>query len=109
MDFNSALNHSVWLAYMAVFAGGLLTTLTPCVFPLIPITVSIFGARKAVAKSESALLSGLYVCGIAVTYTALGLIAASTGRAFGSVMGNRWIISAVAALFITFALAMFGL
>ena len=88
MDFTAALNHSVWLAYVAVFAGGLLTALTPCVFPLIPITVSIFGARKAVAKSESALLSGLYVCGIAVMYTALGLLAASTGKAFGSVMGN---------------------
>jgi thioredoxin:protein disulfide reductase len=109
MDFNSAVNHGVWFAYMAVFAGGLLTALTPCVFPLIPITVSIFGARQAVARSESALLSGLYVSGIAVMYTALGLLAASTGRAFGSVMGNRWIISAVAALFIVCALAMFGL
>ena len=109
MDFTAALNHSVWLAYVAVFAGGLLTALTPCVFPLIPITVSIFGAQKALAKSESALLSGLYVCGIAVMYTALGLLAASTGKAFGSVMGNPWIISAVAALFITFAFAMFGL
>jgi len=109
MDFNTALNHGVWVAYMAVFVGGLLTALTPCVFPLIPITVSIFGARKAVGKVESALLSGLYVCGIAVMYAALDLLAASTGRAFGSVMGNRWIVSAVAALFVTFALAMFGL
>jgi thioredoxin:protein disulfide reductase len=109
MDFNSAVNHGVWFAYMAVFVGGLLTALTPCVFPLIPITVSIFGARQSVTKSESALLSGLYVSGIAVMYTALGLLAASTGRAFGSVMGNRWIISAVAVLFIVCALAMFGL
>jgi thiol:disulfide interchange protein DsbD len=109
MDFNTAINHGVWIAYMAVFVGGLLTALTPCVFPLIPITVSIFGARKTVAKPESALLSGLYVLGIAVMYTALGLLAASTGRAFGSVMGNRWVVSAVAALFIIFAMAMFGL
>jgi thiol:disulfide interchange protein DsbD len=109
MDFNTAVNHGVWVAYISVFVGGLLTALTPCVFPLIPITVSIFGARKTVSKAESAPLSGLYVLGIAVMYTALGLLAAFTGRAFGSVMGNRWVISAVAALFITFALAMFGL
>jgi thiol:disulfide interchange protein DsbD len=109
MDFNTALNHSIGLAYIAVFLGGLLTALTPCVFPLIPITVSIFGAKKTKTKTESALLSGLYVLGIAVMYTVLGLVAAATGTAFGSFMGNRWVITAVAALFVVFSLAMFGL
>jgi thioredoxin:protein disulfide reductase len=109
MDFNTAIHHSIGLAYIVVFLGGLLTALTPCVFPLIPITVSIFGAKKTKTKTESALLSGLYVIGIAVTYTGLGLLAAVTGTAFGSVMGNRWIVTAVAALFVAFSLAMFDL
>jgi thiol:disulfide interchange protein DsbD len=109
MDFNTALSHSIGFAYIVVFLGGLLTALTPCVFPLIPITVSIFGARKTNTKAESALLSGLYVLGIAAMYTVLGLVAAATGTAFGGVMGNPWVISTVAALFIVFSLAMFGL
>jgi thioredoxin:protein disulfide reductase len=109
MDFNAAIHHSVGLAYTVVFLGGLLTALTPCVFPLIPITVSIFGAKTTKTKTESALLSGLYVTGIAVMYTALGLLAAVTGTAFGSVMGNRWIVTGVAVLFVVFSLAMFGL
>ena len=65
--------------------GGLLTALTPCVYPLIPITVSVFGARKAGSRGQAMLLSGLYVVGIAVTYSALGVGAALTGKAFGSV------------------------
>src|SRR5439155_5569003 len=95
-------------AYAAVFIGGLLSTLTPCVFPLIPITVSIFGARHAKRKMVAALLSGSYVLGIAVMYTALGMAAAATGTVFGRVMGNPWVITAIAALFIVFALSMFG-
>ncbi len=109
MEFNAAIQHSIGLAYTTAFLGGLLTALTPCVFPLIPITVSIFGAKKTKTKTESALLSGLYVIGIALMYTALGLLAAVTGTAFGSVMGNPWIVAGVAALFIGFSLAMFGL
>ena len=80
--------------------------LTPCVFPLIPITVSIFGARHAKRKTVAALLSGSYVLGIALMYTALGMAAAATGTVFVRVMGNPWVITAIAALFIVFALSM---
>src|SRR5512145_83171 len=65
------------LAYAAAFAGGVLTSLTPCVYPLIPITVSVFGARKG-SRREAALVSGLYVLGIAAMYASLGLAAALT-------------------------------
>ena len=54
------------------FAGGVLTSLTPCVYPLIPITVSIFGARKAGTRGQAMALSGLYVLGIAVMIYLLG-------------------------------------
>lgn len=96
------------LAIAAAFAGGLLTSLTPCVYPLIPITVSVFGARKAGSRAQAMLLSGLYVLGIAITYSALGVGAALTGKAFGSVMSNPWVIGLVAAVLVAMAASMFG-
>ncbi len=94
-------------AFLAAFLGGVLTSLTPCVYPLIPITVSIFGARKA-SRGEAAVLSGLYVGGIAATYTALGVGAALTGQAFGGLMSNVWVIGFVALVFAVMAASMFG-
>jgi thiol:disulfide interchange protein DsbD len=96
------------LAYGAAFAGGVLTSLTPCVYPLIPITVSIFGARTAGSRRQAILLSALYVLGIAVMYSALGMGAALTGKAFGSVMTNPWVMGAVALVFAAMAASMFG-
>jgi thiol:disulfide interchange protein DsbD len=97
------------LAYGIAFAGGVLTSLTPCVYPLIPITVSIFGARKAGSRAQAMALSGLYVLGIAVMYSALGLGAAVSGAAFGTVMQSRWAVGFVALVFAAMGLSMFGL
>lgn len=97
-----------WLAYAAAFGGGVLTSLTPCVYPLIPITVSIFGARSSDSRGQAMALSGLYVLGIAVMYSALGAGAALTGKAFGSVMQNPWVVGAIALLFAAMAASMFG-
>ncbi len=96
------------LAFAVAFAGGLATSLTPCVYPLIPITVSIFGARKAGSRREAIALSGLYVLGIAAMYSALGVGAALTGRAFGSVMQDPWVIGFVAIVLAAMAASMFG-
>jgi thiol:disulfide interchange protein DsbD len=96
------------LAFGVAFAGGVLTSLTPCVYPLIPITVSIFGARKASRRGEAMALSGLYVLGIAAMYSALGVGAALTGAAFGSVMANPWVIGFVALVLAALAASMFG-
>jgi thiol:disulfide interchange protein DsbD len=95
------------LAVGLAFLGGVLTSLTPCVYPLIPITVSIFGARRA-GRGEAMLLSGLYVLGIAAMYTALGVGAALTGQAFGGVMSNPLVIGVVALVFAAMAASMFG-
>jgi len=97
------------LAFGVAFAGGVATSLTPCVYPLIPITVSIFGARKAASRGEAMALSGLYVLGIAAMYSALGAGAALTGKAFGSVMQNPWVIGFVALVLAALAASMFGL
>ncbi|GEJ55692.1 protein-disulfide reductase DsbD family protein [Anaeromyxobacter diazotrophicus] len=96
------------LAFAIAFAGGVLTSLTPCVYPLIPITVSIFGARRSGSRAQAMGLSGLYVLGIAVTYSALGATAALTGKAFGSAMQSPWVLALVAAVFVAMAASMFG-
>src|SRR5512138_2558883 len=96
------------LAFAVAFVGGVATSLTPCVYPLIPITVSIFGARKAGTRREAMALSALYVLGIAAMYSALGVGAALTGKAFGSVMQNPWAVGFVALVLAAFAASMFG-
>jgi thioredoxin:protein disulfide reductase len=96
------------VAFALAFAGGVLTSLTPCVYPLIPITVSIFGARSSKSRGQAMALSGLYVLGIAATYSALGASAALTGKAFGTVMQNGWVLALVAAVFLVMAASMFG-
>lgn len=96
------------LAFAVAFAGGVATSLTPCVYPLIPITVSIFGARRASTRREALALSGLYVLGIASMYSALGVGAALTGKAFGSVMQNPWVMGLVALVLAAMAASMFG-
>jgi thiol:disulfide interchange protein DsbD len=95
-------------AFAIALAGGVLTSLTPCVYPLIPITVSIFGARQAGSRRHAMALSGLYVLGIAVMYSALGATAALTGKAFGTVMQNPWVLGAVGVVFLAMAASMFG-
>jgi thiol:disulfide interchange protein DsbD len=85
-----------------------LTSLTPCVYPLIPITVSVFGAKRSGSRAQAMALSGLYVLGIAAMYSALGASAALTGKAFGTAMQSPWVLGFVAAVFVAMAASMFG-
>ena len=98
----------VWLAFLLVFAGGILTSLTPCVYPLIPITVSIFGANESAGFLKSFLLSVVYVIGIVVTYAILGVAVASTGAVFGQIMANPWVVGFISLILVTLGLSMFG-
>jgi thiol:disulfide interchange protein DsbD len=91
-----------------IFVGGLLTALTPCVYPLIPITVSIFGANKAQSRGRAVALTLAYNLGIAAMFTSLGMGAAMTGKAFGRLLGDPYVVSGLAALFLVFAASMFG-
>ena len=91
-----------------LFLGGVLTSLTPCVYPLIPITVGIFGARQAERRIRSIVLSATYVGGIAAMYSALGLAAALSGKAFGSILSSPTVVVVLAALLIALAASMFG-
>lgn len=98
----------VWLAFLLVFAGGILTSLTPCVYPLIPITVSVFGANESAGLFKSFLLSVVYVLGIVVTYSILGVAVASTGAVFGQIMANPWVVGFISVILVSLGLSMFG-
>ena len=89
------------LALPALFAGGVLTSLTPCVYPMIPITAAIVGGqsasdRAAGSKLRTVLLTLTYVVGLAMVYSALGVFAGLTGTLFGSVSTNPWLYFAMA-------------
>ena len=93
---------------LLLFVGGLLLNLTPCVFPMLGITVSIFGARQKEALPKVISLAVVYVLGICVTYTALGVVAALTGGLFGSALQNGWVIAGLGAVMLALSLGMFG-
>lgn len=90
------------------FLFGLLTCVTPCVFPMITITVSIFGAKQAKSRREAMMLSTMYVLGIVALFTPAFVGAALSGKLFGAALANKWVVSFIAAIFLTLSLAMFG-
>jgi thiol:disulfide interchange protein DsbD len=106
--FTAALEQGPLAAALAALVGGLLVSLTPCVYPMVAVTVSVFGAREVKHRWEGALLSAAFVLGIMTMFTPLGVVAGMTGSMFGSVLQNRWIIVAIAAMFLILAAGMFG-
>jgi cytochrome c-type biogenesis protein len=84
------LQGSFSLSYLAVYLGGVLVSFTPCMYPLLPITVAFIGARSGRTKGRGFILSLIYVLGMAVTYTLLGAIAALSGKLFGQIQSNPW-------------------
>ncbi len=95
-----------FLIILLVFAGGFALNLTPCVYPLIPVTVSYFGSQKG--KGNLIIMAILYVTGIAVTYSILGTAAALSGGLFGSLMANPVVLALLALLMFFLSLSMFG-
>ena len=105
-----ALNeHGIWTALVLVFLAGLMSSLTPCVYPLIPITIGLFGARTAATRMQGFRLSFVYVMGIVLTYSVLGVAAASAGSVFGGAMQSPWVIGAISLLFVILGLGSLGL
>ncbi|MCP4503881.1 MAG: thioredoxin fold domain-containing protein [Deltaproteobacteria bacterium] len=99
---------NIFLVLLIVFFAGLGTALTPCVYPLIPITLSIFGARQASTKMEGFMLSSSYVGGMIALYTVLGTTFAALGRMNGSALQSPFITIGIALFCIAMAASMFG-
>jgi len=106
--FTRALARGPLLAGLAALAGGFLVSLTPCVYPMIAITVSIFGAREAGSRREAMLLSTSFVGGIVALFTPMLVGAAMTGGIFGAALSNKWVVTTIAVVFIAMAFSMFG-
>ncbi len=100
------LGSSPLLAFVAVFLGGVLTSFTPCVYPMVPITIAYIGGRSGDSKLKGLSLSLFYVLGMAVTYSALGAFAALTGKFFGSASTSPILYIVVANVFIYLGLSM---
>ncbi len=102
--------HGWLITILVVFVGGLALNLTPCVYPMIAITVSYFGGQGGQRSTRRAFVSSLIYClGIVLTYSTLGLIAALTGSLFGAALQSPVLLVGIALLLGALALSMFGL
>lgn len=112
MQLAETLSSSPLAALPVVFFAGVLTSLTPCIYPMIPITAAIVGGQavgaEAPPKWRTLALTGAYVLGLATFYSVLGLIAGLTGTMFGSISTNPWLYFAMANVLVLAALAMLG-
>jgi thiol:disulfide interchange protein DsbD len=97
------------LTLLGVFVGGIALNLTPCVYPLIPVTISFFGARTGESRGKLAMHALLYVIGLATTNSILGVVAALTGSLMGAALQNPAVLIAVAVVLLLFAASLFGL
>lgn len=98
------------LTMVFIFAAGLGTSLTPCVYPLIPITINVIGAaKKGDSRWHGFTLSSAYVGGLVLMYSSLGLVAALAGGSVGKIAQNGWVVSCIVALFIAMGLSFLGL
>lgn len=100
--------HGAFVAVLASFGFGFVASLTPCVYPMVPITVSIFGATEAKSRLRGAALSGMFVLGIAALFTPMGILSALSGKLMGSALSNTYVVVALAVLFTALAASMFG-
>jgi len=96
-------------AFFAIFLIGLALNLTPCVYPMMSVTVSIFGAQTETKTIKVFFKALVYVFGIASMYSVLGVTAALSGGLFGSWLQSPWVLGGIAALLFALALSMFGL
>jgi thiol:disulfide interchange protein DsbD len=101
-----AFARSLLLVFALAFLGGILTSFTPCVYPMIPATVAIFGAKEVKSRLAACSLAAVYVFGVAISYASLGVLAATIGTVFGTMMENPWLIGTVAAFYVILALSM---
>ena len=113
MDFthiSTQLSSSPLTALPILFIAGVLTSLAPCIYPMIPITAAIVGGSAVGdaprARSRTAFLTFAYVLGLSLAYASVGLFAGLTGTLFGSVSTNPWLYFTMANLLIIAALAM---
>ena len=107
--FKKALAQGWLFAFFIVFLGGILTSFTPCIFPMIPITLAVLGTQKpGQTRLKNFSVAFTYVMGIALTYSLLGVIAASTGALFGALLGHPMVVLIISLTFVIMGVSMLG-
>jgi thiol:disulfide interchange protein DsbD len=108
-EIETYLQTSILLSLAAAYLGGVLVSLTPCVYPMIPITVGVIGSSNlGGSRTRGFILSLAYVTGLAITYAGLGLFAAATGRFFGTVNTSPYTFLLIGNMLLFFGLSMLG-
>jgi thioredoxin:protein disulfide reductase len=102
------LNHGWFLGFLAVFLGGLALNLTPCVYPLIGVTIAYFGNQGG-GHRRVMYLAIVFVLGIALMFSAVGVAVAMSGGLFGAAMRNPFVLIALSIMLLTLAASSFGL
>jgi cytochrome c-type biogenesis protein len=104
----TSLRDQPLVAMAVLFGAGVATSLTPCVYPMIPITAGILGGAAATKRSRrrSISLTLVYVLGLALVYSSLGLLAALSGTLFGTISSNPWAFFVMGNLLLVFGLAL---
>src|SRR5208282_4670394 len=101
-------NHGWLLGFLAVFLGGLALNLTPCVYPLIGVTIAYFGNQGA-SHRRVMYLAIVFVLGIALMFSSVGVAVAMSGGLFGAAMRNPFVLIALSMVLLTLAASSFGL
>ncbi|MCH7773053.1 MAG: thioredoxin fold domain-containing protein [Bacteroidetes bacterium] len=108
-DISNILEENgILLGLIFVFIGGLALNLTPCVYPLIPITIGFFGGQSEGSTKRLVMMGILFVLGLAVTYSVIGVVTSLTGALFGALLQSPIVIISVALILIALSLSMFG-
>jgi thiol:disulfide interchange protein DsbD len=104
----NALEKGSLIAFLLVFLGGFLTSFTPCVYPMIPVTIAVIGVQAKGNRLHGFILSLFYVLGVAITCYTLGIIAARTGALFGSLIQHPIANALISIIFLMMGLSMLG-
>jgi len=108
-SFAEVREHGWSAAYITAFGAGFATSLTPCVYPMIPIVLGIFGARgKNVSRWKAIALASLYVLGMGLTFASLGVVFALLGTKSGTLLADPRFVIPIVILYVALAASMFG-
>ncbi len=105
---NALESQGLLIGLLFVFLGGLALNLTPCFYPLIPITVGSFGGQSEGSTTKLFFMGILFILGLAVTYSAIGVITSLTGAIFGALLQNPIVILIIVGIMLALSLSMFG-
>ena len=108
MGISAALQHNPLVAMALLFVAGLVTSLNPCIYPMIPITAGALGGVNVEGRTRRRTigLTLTYVSGLALFYALLGMIAGMTGSLFGTIGASFWARLIIGNLLLVFALAL---